>query len=593
MGQRNGMIGRVLTRYKILEEVGQGGMAVVYKGLDTALGREVAVKVLHPHLANHDESRARLEREAQAVAKLRHENILEIFDYSGPDSPESFIVTEFIHGPTLTQFLKLHPIPLPEVAAMIASEVARALEHAHGLGVIHRDVKPENVMFRPDGRIVLTDFGIAQIVDKERMTVTGQLLGSPAYMSPEHVEGGRIDFRTDVFACGTLTYQLATGSLPFHGKNPHEVLKKIAECRFAPPDQVNPLISAALARIIGKALAKSPEGRHRDAATLRRELCEELATVGVTDPRAELARFFADPAGWEKSFRPKLVAALAASGREAAGKGRQAAALGLWCRALTVAPDNAEVKALVEAMGQRRRVWRLVGVAASVGTLTALAFLGMRLLTPHQTGPDMGHPPEEIEEPSQPTESLASAGKLGKSATAITRRKADFHRASALFRPSTIALVQPRNVKINVNPKNVEILVDGHSQGHYDGGPIEVQAGPRTLTFRSECCQEKTILLAADQTETPQVRLERRSSYLSVITTPDDANLTFTTEANRSPSYGQGGKPLVIKFPPEHEPLTMQVFVEASYGGYESNRKTCVVTAGKNASCSIDLQRAR
>src|SRR5205807_9206625 len=121
------MIGRVLTRYKILEEVGQGGMAVVYKGLDTALGREVAVKVLHPHLAGLKESRDRLEREAQAVAQLRHENILEIFDYSGPDSPESFIVTEYIHGPTLTAFLKDHPIRLPEVAAMIASEVARAL----------------------------------------------------------------------------------------------------------------------------------------------------------------------------------------------------------------------------------------------------------------------------------------------------------------------------------------------------------------------------------------------------------------------------------------------------------------------------------
>src|SRR4051812_4484059 len=188
--------GRTLSRYKLLEEVGQGGMAVVYKGLDTTLNREVAVKVLHPHLADQPESRARLQREAHAVAKLRHENILEIFDYSGPDSPESYIVTEFIHGTTLKSFMTGHPsaIAFPEVAEMIVSEVAAALEHAHSLGVIHRDVKPENVMIRSDGRIKLMDFGIAQIVDKERMTVTGQLLGSPAYMAPEHVEGKPIDF---------------------------------------------------------------------------------------------------------------------------------------------------------------------------------------------------------------------------------------------------------------------------------------------------------------------------------------------------------------------------------------------------------------
>src|SRR5262249_30723842 len=158
------------------------------------------------------------------VAKLRHENILEIYDYSGPESSDSYIVTEFIHGTTLKQFVSDHPLDFPEVAEMIASEVARALEHAHHLGIIHRDIKPENVMIRSDGLIKLTDFGIAQIVDKERMTITGQLLGSPAYMSPEHVEGRTLDFRTDVFGVGIITYQLACGQLPFRGKNPHEVL---------------------------------------------------------------------------------------------------------------------------------------------------------------------------------------------------------------------------------------------------------------------------------------------------------------------------------------------------------------------------------
>src|SRR4029078_9099104 len=181
-------VGQVLDKYELLERVGQGGMAVVYRGLDRNLRRTVAVKVLHRHLADHKEARQRFEREAHAVAKLRHENILEIFDYSGKGSSDSYIVTEVIRGRPLPAFIAAHHIGFPEIAAMVVVEVCRALQHAHSLGVLHRDVKPENIMIRDDGVLKLMDFGIAQIVDSQRMTVTGQLLGSPAYMSPEHVE---------------------------------------------------------------------------------------------------------------------------------------------------------------------------------------------------------------------------------------------------------------------------------------------------------------------------------------------------------------------------------------------------------------------
>ena len=228
-------IGKSLDKYELLERVGQGGMAVVYRGRDTSLRREVAVKVLHSHLADHKEARDRFEREAHAVAKLRHENILEIYDFSGTESDESYIVTEFIDGESLKEFITQHEIKYPEIGSMVALLVCRALSHAHGAGILHRDVKPENVMISKTGVVKLTDFGIAQMLDTHRLTVTGQLLGSPAYMSPEHVEGGRLDFRTDVFAVGILLYQLCCGELPFKGKNPHEILKKIADCQYIPP----------------------------------------------------------------------------------------------------------------------------------------------------------------------------------------------------------------------------------------------------------------------------------------------------------------------------------------------------------------------
>src|SRR5690349_3390142 len=279
---------KIPERYRLIEEVGQGGMAVVYRAEDETLKREVAIKVLHHHLAAEPESKARLEREAQAVAKLRHENILEIFDYSGTGSGSAYIVTEFIDGKTLKQLIEARPLRHPEIAAMIAAEIGGALAHAHSLGIIHRDVKPENVMIRKDGVLKLMDFGIAQVVDLQRMTVTGQLLGSPSYMAPELIEGKPLDFRTDVFSVGIILYQMATGSLPFAGKNPHEVLRRIAEGRFADPRSLNRRISDSLVRVIARALARRPDDRYPDVSRLVEDLREMLADGGLTDVRGEL-----------------------------------------------------------------------------------------------------------------------------------------------------------------------------------------------------------------------------------------------------------------------------------------------------------------
>ena len=288
---------RIPDRYRLIEEVGQGGMAVVFRAQDETLKREVAIKVLHQHLASEPESKARLEREAQAVAKLRHPNILEIFDYSGTSSTSSYIVTEFIDGQTLTQFLSAHTIGFPEVAALLAAEICGALGHAHGVGIIHRDVKPENVMIRRDGLVKLMDFGIAQMLDLARMTVTGQLLGSPAYMAPEIVEGKRIDFRTDVFSVGIMLYLLATGKLPFSGKNPHEVLRRITEGKFPDPRFAGRGVDENLARIMARALAHRPEDRYPDIMAMDGDLRAYLADAGLTEVRAELRGYFADPAG--------------------------------------------------------------------------------------------------------------------------------------------------------------------------------------------------------------------------------------------------------------------------------------------------------
>jgi serine/threonine-protein kinase len=579
--------GRTLSRYRLLEEVGQGGMAVVYKGLDTTLNREVAVKVLHPHLAGLPESRARLQREAHAVAKLRHENILEIFDYSGPDSSESFIVTEFIHGTTLKSFLAEHPLPFAEVAEMLASEVARALEHAHALGVIHRDIKPENVMIRDDGLVKLMDFGIAQIVDKERMTVTGQLLGSPAYMAPEHVEGKPLDFRTDVFAVGILLYQLATGQLPFRGKNPHEVLKKIAECKYTPAEQVSPRVGARLSRVIARALQKEPGDRFADVAPLRAELLADLADAGIADPRKELQAFFAAPERWAKDYRPRLVDALAKRGQELARGGRTAAALELWSRALAVEPKSAELRALVEGVAARRRAGRLAiglaGVAALAGAIAIWGTLGVRAL--HHRRPPAT--PQPAPHASDLVPALIAPPPVEKSPDPIAPSEVEKPAPARkhVQRPKPVA-TPPRVVEIVPIPAKVHVFIDGEDKGMLTDGRYPLADGKHEVRLENELCAPLTFAVDPSQSSKYPQRLAWRPAQLVIKTTPADADVVL-----EGGLVASGGAALPIPINPLSEDGRREVRVKVSAAGYHSKELTVAVRAAEKAERTVTLEK--
>jgi eukaryotic-like serine/threonine-protein kinase len=396
-------VGEVLDKYELLERVGQGGMAIVYRGLDRSLKRVVAVKILHKHLADYQEARDRFEREAQAVAKLRHENILEIFDYSGAEAAEqlgsSYIVTEFIDGRTLKQAIVDRPIQYPEIGAMVVLQVCRALAHAHAAGILHRDVKPENIMVRADGVVKLMDFGISHMVDLERLTVTGQLLGSPAYMAPEHVEGRPLDFRTDVFAAGIVLYQLTVGKLPFEGKNPHEVLKRIAECKFVDPRQANPQIGNRLGRIILRAMAAEPAHRFPAVGEMVTALEAYLEESGIaTDKIAgELARYFQAPAAYEQALEIRLVDHLTTRGQGLLASGERSAALDVFDRVLTIDPDNAKVLGILDGMNRRRRLRQLAIAALGIAVVASCAYLVHRRSRPIDAelpdGPAIAHEP--------------------------------------------------------------------------------------------------------------------------------------------------------------------------------------------------------
>ncbi len=225
-----------LAKYELLEELGHGGMATVYRARDRRLGREVAVKVIHPHLRDSREVVSRFHAEAKAVAMLRHPNIVDVYDVSEPDETHQYLVVGLVRGTTLRKLLQERGAMPPEIAAAVALELLAALAHANANGVVHRDVKPENVLVErrplalagkhaatderahePDGprvAVKLTDFGIAKLLDAQGVTSTGQVLGSPAHMAPEQIEGGEVDARADVFGVGVVLYRRVHGRAP-------------------------------------------------------------------------------------------------------------------------------------------------------------------------------------------------------------------------------------------------------------------------------------------------------------------------------------------------------------------------------------------
>lgn len=372
-----------IGRYEVRGELGTGGMAVVYRAYDPRLERDVAVKVLHPHLARDPESRARFVREARAAARLRHPNIVEVYEFSDPEERESYMVTELLEGPTLRRFVERHPEVPAEVAAAIGVVLCEALACAHAQGVVHRDVKPDNLMLQR-GQLKLTDFGIAYVADGRGMTVTGQVLGSPAHMAPEQIEGAAVDARTDIFAVGTVLYQLAVGRLPFEGATAHALLRKILEGRFTDAARAAPRVGHRFAAIVAKALARDPDARYPSAEALRNDLCAFLKEAGWDVPERELRAYFADPDTVVAALLERLKERLPALGEAAQRAGNAGDAMGYFNRALAIDPGNTRVLSLVRRAARRRQVLRVVRAGAIVGGVaTATAVGAVMLLEPN------------------------------------------------------------------------------------------------------------------------------------------------------------------------------------------------------------------
>ncbi len=270
------MSGSVLgDRYRIEARIGTGGMAEVYRGVDQVLNRTVAIKVLLPQFARDTSFVERFRREAQAAARLNHPNIVGVFD-TGSDDGTQFIVMEFIEGRTLADFLAAGRRPTPGQAAEIAQKICSALAAAHAQGVIHRDIKPGNVMVTRDGTVKVMDFGIARMTSgPETAPQTSAVLGTASYLSPEQAQGGPVDARTDIYSLGTVLYELLVGRPPFTGESPMAVAFKQVNEAPVPPSQMNPDVPPRLDAVVMRALSKNPANRYQTAL----EFSEDLQRV--------------------------------------------------------------------------------------------------------------------------------------------------------------------------------------------------------------------------------------------------------------------------------------------------------------------------
>jgi serine/threonine-protein kinase len=601
-----------LAKYEVLEEIGHGGMATVYRAKDKRLAREVAVKVIHPHLRDSPEVAHRFSVEARAVAKLRHGNIVEVYDVSGEDEPEQYLVVELLRGVTLRKLFQRRaavgeeeargPLP-PEVAGALAIELLNALAHAHAAGVIHRDVKPENVIIEhrtqaestppsdgsPHTRVLvkLTDFGIAKLLDAQGVTSTGQVLGSPAHMAPEQIEGGEVDARADVFGLGVLLYECMVGHLPFEGNNPAQVLRRVLEGIYPSAEGERSTIGKTWSALLDRALAHDPQGRFADAAAMRDAIQAELARVGIDSPRAELEAWFDDPEGYETTHAKQLVERLCARAAEARKKGDALSAAADYNRALAYAPGDPGLLKIVGSMHRaevRARILKQAGRAAALMVLLGVvafaatrAFVGRSSITA-DTSPSAKKIPS-----AQPLTSAPVSPSDSPSASTTASAVSTLPHVVIPTVPKSATPPKMRTISISLRPEQgIFVSIDGGGQTAASNGmSIPLDVGPHDLVF---ACDPKLPCLG---TVSRHVNEGEDDQSVSAVLRMKDAILTVV--GSSSSQYQLSGRPDVVITP--GTPVSVSMTYESTLTSVvqlpQNKSQTVKLLAGKSVSVTF------
>ncbi len=295
-----------IANYEILELIGTGGMANIYKAIQLSLDRPVALKIMHQHLSMNEGFVARFEKEAKQAAQLHHENIVSIIDY-GQGNDDYYIAMEYVDGTNLKQIMeKQKRLPL-EICLLVCHQVAEGLKFAHGHNIVHRDIKPANIILSNDGRVMITDFGIAKGGDDLTITATGQMIGSPAYMSPEQAAGRQVDHRSDIFSLGIILYEIIAGEKPFKGDTYQSMVASIMSHQAEPLQNLRVDVNSEIETLVEKAIVKDSPSRYQSAEEFADAIYAQLERFKLPPIKKLISSFLKDPIKITEKLRTEKI----------------------------------------------------------------------------------------------------------------------------------------------------------------------------------------------------------------------------------------------------------------------------------------------
>jgi serine/threonine protein kinase len=526
-----------ISNYKVAELIGSGGMANIYKAIQLSLDRPVALKIMHQHLSMNEGFVARFEKEAKQAAQLHHENIVSIIDY-GKENGDYYIAMEYIDGKNLKQLIdSQRRLPL-EICILICHQVAEGLKYAHGQNLVHRDIKPANIILSCDGRVMITDFGIAKGDDDLSITATGQMIGSPAYMSPEQAAGKPTDHRSDIFSLGIILYEILAGEKPFKGDTYQAMVTSIMSQLPVSLQKLRVDVDSEIDEIVGKAIIKDQESRYQSAEEFADALYGQLERFKLPPVKKLISSFLKNPSKMTEKLRTEKIS----NHMESAlyylnqGEGRLRDAKREFEDVLRFDKNNKSAKKYLERLENQMAVpvshevylpavkkIRLWHIISGLAILFALFLTVMEIA---DYGPVKNWGSGSTEMKSFDFKAVTGDGKAGGSKTGETSRKGQSGNLDRMDRTkSTAGKKQVANTKRssynypNQNLKEfgfltvktnvpAEVIIDRISYGLGNGPPIKLEPGRHFVEIKANGYRRLTRRIFTEKDKTVDLKVD-------------------------------------------------------------------------------------